>query len=148
VLSHARRESRSRRLPTSQLPFEPCPHPLSLPCLISLTLNLSRAQPLLPELAEEACLPRRLPEAPSVVSSLPRHRPKVRNHPHALPATIPFPLRRICARRSSSTLILRARSASGQFNPAPCLFLGPRRPSPHIGACAGLGAPDGRDCLP
>jgi hypothetical protein len=90
---HVHRESRPPRLPTPPAPFEPCQHPLSRPCLISPALNLSRAHQTLLELAREACPSRCRFGAPSVVSSLPEHRPEVTNHPHALPAPIPFPLR-------------------------------------------------------
>jgi hypothetical protein len=76
------------------------------------------------------------------VSSLPEHRLEVRNHPRALPAPIPFPLRGSCDRRSLAALVRRARSTSDQFSPLSCLCLGPRRPSPLTAACASLGAPD------
>jgi hypothetical protein len=62
-----------------QLPFEPRPHPLSLPYHISPTFALSRTQPPPPELAGGERPPCRPPGALDVVPSLPEHRPKVRN---------------------------------------------------------------------
>jgi hypothetical protein len=62
-----------------QLPFDPCSHPLSLPCLISPTLSPSRAQPLQLELAGAVRPPCRPPRAPDATPSIPECRPEVRN---------------------------------------------------------------------
>jgi hypothetical protein len=70
-----------------QLPFEHRPHPLSLPCLISRKLTLSRALPSPLVLAGVPC-PSCRPSGPSEVApSLPEHRPEVRN---TLPCSVSF----------------------------------------------------------
>jgi hypothetical protein len=62
-----------------QLPCEHRPHPLSLPCLISCKLTLSRALPSPLALAGDPC-PSCLPSSPpEAVPSHPELRPKVRN---------------------------------------------------------------------
>jgi hypothetical protein len=62
-----------------QLLFEPHPHPLSLPCLISPTLALSHALPSLLELVGDQRPPCQLSSPPGAAPSLPEHRPEVRN---------------------------------------------------------------------
>jgi hypothetical protein len=63
----------------THLLFEPCPHLLSLPRLISPTLALSRALPPTPVLARDPHPPFR-PSIPlEAAPSCPEHRPEVRN---------------------------------------------------------------------
>jgi hypothetical protein len=84
---HARREAGHVAYPHPQLPFEPRPHPLSLPCPISPTLNLSHAQSSLPDRRRSApTVP--ATRTPDAAPSLPKRRPEVRNLFRALSVSI------------------------------------------------------------
>jgi hypothetical protein len=131
-----------------QLPFEPCWHPLSLPCLISPTFAVSRAQPPSPELARGERPPCRPPRAPDTAPSLLERHPEVRNlfpcsgcPDFALPS-------RICAHRSSAAPAQC--SISLALSCTRILALGVPPPSPELALASArpIPPPLGRDCLP
>jgi hypothetical protein len=121
--------ARTPRTPTTspahapQLPFEHCPHPISLSCLISRKLTLSRALPLPLALAGDPHPPYRPSSPPEAALSLHERRPKVRNSlpsSVSLNSTLPW---LFCPCRRSVAPARRPRVVPGQIGPvlSPCV---------------------------
>jgi hypothetical protein len=124
VQTHAERPGHVA-CPLAPAPFEPRPHLLSLPCLISPTLTLSRALPPTPMLAGDPRSPCQPSSQPEATPSRTEHCPEVRN---SLPCSVSLNSalpKLIQPRRSSDALVRLAHAASSRFSPVSSPCFGP-----------------------